>query len=322
MKILIVNNTKIPATEYGGTERIIWWLGKELHRRGHNISYLVAKGSSCPFAHILEYNPQQPLHGQIPDDVDLVHLHFQVVEKIKKPYLITHHANYHFQKEFDINTVFVSRNHAERHCSTAYVLNGLDPEEYGPVSFDKTRKYLLFLAYAKRPEKNLKDCLYIARKTKHQLAVVGGKHRWFKWRPWVEYKGFIGGEKKNDVLRNSQALLFPVRWHEPCAVTIFEGLYFGCPVFATPYGCLPELIDAKLGFLSNSRSELIKAVGRMDQFNHQAIHQFTCAYLSAKRMTNNYLRLYEKVLNGETINQTPPLNRGNFSRDHLLPMYD
>lgn len=53
MNILIVNNTPIPATKYDGTERIIWWLGRELNRLGHTITYLVGKGSSCPFAKVL-----------------------------------------------------------------------------------------------------------------------------------------------------------------------------------------------------------------------------------------------------------------------------
>ena len=42
MHILIVNNTSIPVQKYGGTERVIWWLGKQLVKMGHQVSYLVA----------------------------------------------------------------------------------------------------------------------------------------------------------------------------------------------------------------------------------------------------------------------------------------
>ena len=56
MHILIVNNTTIPAFKYGGTERIIWWLGKDLVKRGHKVTYLVESGSSCDFAAVIPYN--------------------------------------------------------------------------------------------------------------------------------------------------------------------------------------------------------------------------------------------------------------------------
>ncbi|RYE12133.1 MAG: glycosyltransferase family 4 protein, partial [Sphingobacteriales bacterium] len=53
MNILIAHNSVIPAFKYGGTQRVIWWLGKELVKRGHKITYLVAKGSHCDFATII-----------------------------------------------------------------------------------------------------------------------------------------------------------------------------------------------------------------------------------------------------------------------------
>ncbi|MFN7014115.1 MAG: hypothetical protein ACK4ON_07580, partial [Bacteroidia bacterium] len=78
MHILLVNNTRIPALKYGGTERVIWALGKALVALGHQVSYLVAKGSHCPFAMVYAYNPAITLERQIPEDVDLVHIHFPI----------------------------------------------------------------------------------------------------------------------------------------------------------------------------------------------------------------------------------------------------
>ncbi|MCF7568221.1 hypothetical protein L3X37_07575 [Sabulilitoribacter arenilitoris] len=55
MKILIVDRGgKIPAVKYGGTERVIWGLAKELHNQGHDIVFLVPKGSYCDFAKIID----------------------------------------------------------------------------------------------------------------------------------------------------------------------------------------------------------------------------------------------------------------------------
>src|SRR2546421_12965889 len=85
MNILIANNLPIPALKYGGTERVIWWLGKELARRGHRITYLVPEGSSCPFAEISIYNNALPLSEQIPKNIDIVHSNFPVKQDITKP---------------------------------------------------------------------------------------------------------------------------------------------------------------------------------------------------------------------------------------------
>ena len=320
MNILIVLNTVIPAKEYGGTERVVWWLGKELTRRGHGVTYMAAPGSRCPFAKVVEYDPHLPFADIIPPLTDLVHLQFEPTERIPRPYLITHHGNFFPRKAFDINTVFVSHNHAQRNGASCYVYNGLDPDEYGSVDWKQPREHLLFLGYAKRPEKNLRDCAYIARKSGHVLAVIGGKDKWFKRRPWLRYEGFLGGEAKNAALRKGHALLFPVRWHEPFGLAVIESLYFGCPVIGSPYGSLPELVAPEVGFLSNRCEELVRAVADIPRFSRRRCHEYVCARFSVRQMTDDYLRLYEQVLSGRPLNPRPPVNGGNFSPKNLLPI--
>jgi glycosyltransferase involved in cell wall biosynthesis len=321
MHILLINNTVIPAKEYGGVERIIWWLGKELVRLGHRVTYLAAGGSSCPFAQVLTYDPQRELNAQIPENVDFVHSCIQAEGPLKKPYLMMYQYNYHPQETFNINTVFCSRDHAQRNGSEVFVHNAIDPDDYGLVDFNAPRKHLLFLGYAKRPEKNLKDCLYIARKTGNVLAVVGGKDKWFKRRPWVRYEGFLGGEAKNAVLGRAKALLFPVRWYEPFGLAIIEGLYFGCPVIGTPYGSLSELINPEVGLLSDSRSQLVDAVRNLKAFDPRKCHEYVCERFNSRKMAQEYLSMYGRVLAGQSLNPQKPVNGGNFSREILLPIH-
>ena len=79
MKILIVNNTVIPALAYGGTERVIWYLGKELVKLGHKVDYLVKKGSRCSFAEKIHFiDEQRKIEEQIPTGYDIVHFNFNV----------------------------------------------------------------------------------------------------------------------------------------------------------------------------------------------------------------------------------------------------
>jgi glycosyltransferase involved in cell wall biosynthesis len=206
-----------------------------------------------------------------------------------------------------------------RHNSEVFVYNGLDPDEYGKVDFSIKREHLLFLAKASRKEKNLDDCKYIARTLNEKLVVLGGYG--FSFLSKVKYKGIIGGEKKNRELQKSKALLFPVRWNEPFGIAIIEALYFGAPVFGTKYGSLPELVSNEVGFLSNSKSELIEAVKNLERYDRKKCNEYVCDNFSAKKMTEKYLFYYDMVLSGKQLNSVKPVNRETNSQE-LLPMYD
>ncbi|MFO8087914.1 MAG: glycosyltransferase [Bacteroidales bacterium] len=305
MKILIVKrNSTIPVFKYGGTQRDIYAQGKELVALGHKVAFLVRKGSSCPFGEIIAHEPGKSLNEQIPADVDFVHFHDRPDEKIDKPYMVTVHGNGKPGESFDLNTVFVSKNHAERHNSKRYVYNGLDFDLLGKPDLQRRREHLLFLAKASRRIKNLKGSKEIAAMAGKKLAVVGGKK--ISFNPKVIYHGMLGGEQKNAVIQNSEALLFPVLWHEPLGLAILESLYFGCPVFGTPYGSLPELITNEIGFLSNSKKALAEAVKQTDQYSRNRCHQYVTDNFPARKMTMDYLACFEEVLNGNTLNPEEP----------------
>lgn len=305
MKVLIVNRKSIiPVFKYGGTQRDIYAQGKELVALGHQVAYLVKKGSSCPFGDIIAYDQSKPLNDQIPEDTDIVHFHDRPDEAIDKPYMVTVHGNGKPGEEFDINTVFVSSNHAQRHGSERYVYNGLDFDLLGKPNLQHPRKHLLFLAKASRNVKNLKGSIEISRRTGKKLAVVGGKK--FSFNPRVKYYGMLGGEQKNNVIQQSEALLFPVLWHEPLGLAILESLYFGCPVYGTTYGSLPELISPERGFISNSKTELVKAIKDGADYDPVKCHQFVLDNFSARKMTEDYLKCFEEVLNGHTLNPQKP----------------
>jgi len=312
LHILIAYKGKIPTPKYGGTSRDVWYLGKELIKMGHRITYLVAAKSRCDFANVIYFDPQQSLASQIPDDVDLVHVHFPIVEPLPKPYIITIHGNSVEEQVFDINTTFISRDHAKRHGSEVFVYNGLGLEEYGKPQLDRSRNYLHFLGKAAWKVKNLKGCMSIARASGIPLRVMGGSRINLKMGvritldPRIRFEGLVGGETKNRLLNGSLALLFPVRWHEPMGLAVVESLYFGCPVFGTPYGALPELITSEFGFLCNKESELVEALKYAGEYDRKLCHEYVCDNFASIHMAKNFLPLYEKVLNGEALNPKPP----------------
>jgi glycosyltransferase involved in cell wall biosynthesis len=312
MRILLFIPRVIPVIHYGGAPRILWWLGKELSKMGHDVTYLVDPGSSSPYGRVIPYNRNVPLNKQIPGDIDFVHLFYEPEELPDKPYLVRILGNTSESRTYDVNTVFLTRDHAARHNSRAFVYNGIDPDDYGVPDLTNKRTYFHFLGKAAWRLKNVRGAIRIARDSGNRLAVIGGRRINIKMGfrvtldPGVRFHGMLGGKPKNRIINGSQGLIFPVLWHEPFGIAIIESLYFGCPVFGTPYGSLPELVTSDVGFLSDSRSSLTEAVGHAGLYDRKRCHQYVMEHFTSKRMAKDYLALYEKILNGEAINPAPP----------------
>ena len=279
---------------------------------GHEVTYLVTAGSSCPFARVLVYNPDVDMNLQVPDDVDVVHFNFQVNGFNKKPYLINVHNNPAYGQLLDKNSVFVSIDQAARHGSSVFIHHGLDPDDYPRPDLQKKRTHTHFLAKAAWRVKNVKGAIDIATKSGNKLIVLGGTRLNLKmglrFTPNinVRFKGMVDNDQKSIVLNSSKALLFPVLWHEPYGLAIIESLYFGCPVFGTPYGSLPELVSPEVGLLSNSRQVLIDGLKEVNAFNNQFCHDYAVDNFTVPKMAQKYLLLYQEVLDGKTLNAVNP----------------
>lgn len=314
MRILVVGSGKIPVTLYGGTERVVWSLGKELSRLGHQVTFLVPPGSSCDFAPVIPIDLQRKLTDQIPEDTDLVHFHIPPpeLEGLRAPHLVTVHGNWR-GKTPGRNAVFVSENHARRYGSDTFVYNGLDWDEYDFSGLHTPGDYFHFLAKAAWKVKNVKGAIEVIHHTgKERLKVLGGTRlnlkMGFRFTPStkVRFYGMVGGPKKIELISGSKGLIFPVTWHEPFGLSIIESLFYGCPVFGTPYGSLPELVPPEVGFLSNRASALAGAVENSAGFSRKTCHEYAAENFSARAMVRSYMTLYEKILEGEVLNEQVP----------------
>jgi len=327
MRILIVHTSSIPVLLYGGIERVIWSLGKELTRLGHEVTYLVKPDSRCDFARVIGIDKRKRIVDQIPDDVDVVHFHFTPPHlcELKKPYVITVHGNCHHMMPFDRNSIFVSRNHASRFGSECFVYNGLDWSEYTRPDLSLERTYYHFLGDASWKVKNVRGAIEIVKRTKCQtLRVIGGYRLNFRMgfrltlTRRVKFLGFLGGEAKDKVLNGSKGLIFPVIWHEPFGLSIIESLYFGCPVFGTPYGSLSELVNEDVGFLSRSKSELARAIEEC-RFDPLRCHEYAATVFNSRRMALDYIEKYKAVMDGQYLNPQNPRMR-SLEDATLLPL--
>jgi glycosyltransferase involved in cell wall biosynthesis len=333
MKILFVRNTRIPTKTYDDPERLMVWLAREMLQQGHEPVFLVKKGSECDFAPVLTLDEKKSFYEQTPDDIDLVHFFYQPPREqlyLAKPYLITYFDNSTEPCTFDANTVFLSANHAARHGGETYVYPGIDFSDYGPVMLDLPRNYFHFLGDASWGGKNVRGAVDLAASAGSRVHVIGGSRVNFRkglritLSPNARFHGVLNPDGRNMLLNGSKGLLFPIIAHEPFGLAVPESLYFGCPIFGTPYGALPELLCRKpnnetrkwtgqveacfseFGCLSTKRSELVEAMRHAKAFQPDRCHEYARDCFSAGRMARDYLTLYEKVLNGEPLHAQSP----------------
>ena len=330
MHIALHHTGRIPPLEYGGTERVIAHLASALLGLGHQVTLIAKEGSSIAGARVLHHRSSEIRDLLARPDFDLIHYWATptLLPKDHPPFLVTIGGNGQVGEDFLANTVFVSQKHAELHGSEHYVHNGIDVENY---PCDPIRKnHLVFLAKTSWSVKNLPGAIAVARRAQLPLVVIGNKSLLppalagliRRLRPTfnsqVEYQGRLNDGQKQAILRDARGLIFPVRWPEPFGLAVIEALASGCPVYATPYGSLPELVSPEVGHLSIRVSELAR------QITTRFIAPRVCRtramrYFSAQVMAHNYLPYYERILRDGRFSATIPRWRPINSSQTLLP---
>jgi glycosyltransferase involved in cell wall biosynthesis len=321
----------IPPTLYGGTERIIYWLGKALVELGHKVTLIANRHSHIPGAELRaidddEANPQA-WHDLVPVGADLVHLWDTSTPVSPKPFLVTIDGNGKPGERFHPNTVFVSRRHAENHGSRHFVHNGIDPGEY--AFSEKREDFAVFLAKARWKVKNLDGAVSVARRAGLELRVLGSRNWPFDLQRvlpafrGVRYYGMLGGAEKQNLLARARCLIFPVRWEEPFGIALIEALVSGAFVAATPYGSLPEIVTPEVGVMAVDAASLITAVQQPLKFPPQVCRDRVLnGGFTHLNMARKYLACYEQVLTDGRLGKATepaPATRVGFDAKELLP---
>lgn len=311
MHIVLAIRSHIPALKYGGVERYVVWLGRALMDMGHKITFMANEGSTCDFAPLIPIRPDRPLSAQVGADVDIIHDSTGLSWDDDPRYCQTFQGNMRDTTTMHPNTIFVSANHARNHGGEVFVHNGVDPRIYPAPDLEAQGGHLTFLAKAAWKVKNVKGAIRVARKAGVPIDVLGGNRLNFKMGfrltldPNARFKGMVDDAGKAKYLRPASGLLFPVRWHEPFGIAVIEAMYFGLPVFATPYGSLPELVPEFAGKLSIDGDELADAIRHIGQYDRRAVHAHFMANFTAEVMAKRYLALYERVAAGEKLHPGP-----------------
>lgn len=273
---------RVPPPAYGGTERIVDELSRELSTRGHEVTLFASGDSESPgelvptvtkalrnngpetdatagFVHTLE------LVLEHEDRFDVIHSHVDfwgvaLARAARRPVVATFHgrldAPYAAEALRDEPQALValSRGHAAQCPGFPWkvVYNGLslDRMPFGSEPGDD----LCFVGRI-APEKGVVDAIEIARISGRRLRIAAKEpflereKQYYaevfapaRSRADVEEVGELRGVERDALMAASYATLMPSDWPEPFGLTAIESLACGTPVIARPVGALPELI--------------------------------------------------------------------------------
>src|SRR5579862_1561 len=188
--------------------------------------------------------------------------------------------------------------------------------------YTKHGKYLAFLGRTS-PEKGLLEAIEIAKRADMPLKIAAKVDKadleYFNDfvkpvlnDPLIEFVGEIGYGEKNEFLGNAAALLFPIDWPEPFGIVLIEAMACGLPIIAHPFGSVPELLEHGVtGFIVNNIDEAARAVRKLDTIDRAMCRLRFEQRFTAKRMANDYLAIYDRVLKREPASVR--LSDGDFS---------
>jgi len=308
MKIVLISNGDIPPDKYGGTQRVVWWLAKGLLEIKQNV--VIINDGNCRLNHdnleviktdkkinkLRKKNKEQEIYKYIPDDTDIVHLHFNPKKEPDFPYLITFHwlgkAEADFNETIYPNTIFASKRHAEVNGREDFVYHGLDPDDF-KFSINKKSNFL-FMSKVSYTPKNVKLAKKLAKDMKFKLDIAGGW--WFSFSKYIKYHGMVGGKKKKNLLAKSKAMIFPTQIEEPFGLVTIESLVSGTPVIASEYGAMNEIIKPEVGFTCSNYSEYKNAIKNIDEIDPINCRKRVEKKFNNLEMAKNYFNYYKKVV--------------------------
>ncbi len=256
-------------------------------------------------------------------EFDLLHFHmdyfpFSLMSRQATPFLSTLHGRLDLPEHQPVFTTFssipvVSISNSQRRPIPqanwiATVNHGLPADALQPQATEPS--YLAFLGRIS-PEKRLDTAISIAQRCGIPLKIAAKIDRadvdYFDEtiRPrllaaGVEYIGEIGDRDKSEFLSGAIALLVPIDWPEPFGLVMIEAMACGAPVIAFNRGSVPEIVeDGVTGFVVEDETSAAAAVRKVPSLSRSLIRRRFEERFTARRMAEDYLRLYRKMADSE-----------------------
>lgn len=186
-----------------------------------------------------------------------------------------------------------------------YVCNGINPEDY---QFSEQKSdYLLFLGNLSKG-KGIHHAIEVAERTQQNLIIAGPIHDYalfdqeimpkLNTNPKLRYVGEVGGQYKQDLLKQAKCTLFPVTWDEAFGLVMVESMACGTPVFGLNNGAVAEVLRGFPNMLCHSVVEMVEKVKSEPLPAPKQLRQYVIDHFSVAVMTDRYLEIYQTVLRG------------------------
>ncbi len=329
----------IPPQGYGGIERVVDLLTRQLLARGHQVT-LFTTGDSRSEAECLWTEPQalrvlgfdtwscqmaEALHVshamQQRHRFDLMHNHMgplgvTFAAACAAPMVTTLHGPIEPSIERYLldypGHAYVSISHAQQQAApwlsyAANIYNGIEPDAF---ALGQKAGYLLFLGRIS-PEKGTHLAIEAALAADLPLIIAAKVDPYD--RPYFEerirpsldgerirFVGEVDGKDKADLLSGAIALLHLVQWPEPFGLAMVEAMASGTPVIAMPHGSIPEVVEPGLtGVIVSTVAEAVTAIDQVSDLDPASCRRRAIERFGAAGMAAAYERVYEELLAGQ-----------------------
>ena len=158
---------------------------------------------------------------------------------------------------------------------------------------DKKEDYLLFMG---RPEdrKGIAIVREIAKRGHRVIATdirqLGGEG--------IEYAGFVGVDKRAELLAHAKALLAPTLYVEPWGNVAVEAQMAGTAVICTDWGSFSENVrDNVSGFRCRDLREFLDAIDKVKTLDFKEIRDYAVARWSLEAIKPQYEKYFNRLFN-------------------------
>jgi glycosyltransferase involved in cell wall biosynthesis len=327
----------VPPKHYGGIERIIDLLARELARQGHDVTLFAHPASSSagrlvPYCGQSSASPFDTVRNAatltryvLAHSVDVVHSFSRLqyllpILPLHIPKLMTYQRKVtrrsvllaNWLSNGTLHFSAISRNMMKSVADVGVwymVPNCACLERYQFQPRVENDAPLMFLGRIEEI-KGTHLAIEVAQRTGLKLCIAGNvpdDHRHYfetRIKPFIDgrniiYVGPVDDAQKDLLLGRARALLMPVLWEEPFGIVMVEAMACGTPVIGLNRGAVTEVVEEGVtGFVRQDVDGLVEAVGRIGEIDRRACRERVELEYSDTVLTQRYLSAYRAVIAG------------------------
>jgi glycosyltransferase involved in cell wall biosynthesis len=338
MRIAVLSpvSWRTPPRHYGPWEAVVSLLTEELVDMGLDVT-LFASGDSQTSGKLVAVCPRPYSEDHSADpkvaeclhisevfersaDYDLIHNNFDFLPLtysglVATPVVTTIHgfsspSIIPVYRKYNTRGHYVAISDSDRSPELDYIAtihHGIDVAQF-PFSGARG-EYLLFFGRI-HPEKGVREAIQVAQRAGIKLVIAGiiQDQDYFATEvephidgTTVDYLGSVGPDQRAEVLGRALALLHLISFDEPFGLSLIESMACGTPVIAFDRGSMPEIIrDGETGYIVDDIAGAINAVAAVGAIDRSICRADVEKRFTSARMARDYVRVYQKILNGET----------------------